>query len=257
MNHSLSTCACAALACILASCGGSNKPDPFDGGFSTSGYAIDGYLAHAKVCVDINRDKLCSEGEPTTLTDDTGFYTLPANPDAFLTLEATDDTYDITSKSVTGRDLFLTAPPNSPVITPFTTLVQSLKETTGKSYAEAHADVVAQLGLGDVDLANFDFVRQKNERAMSLAKNLLYVFRQNMRIINYIDETKAPERLKKSLSVANLFTPVESSQSLTQLQRVSLAEDARTVVGNILIKNVEVPGRLVDVRSRLARYGSE
>jgi translation initiation factor 1 (eIF-1/SUI1) len=43
---------------------------------SISGKVVDGYVKHAKVCVDLNNNFLCDENEPFTYTDNNGNYLL-------------------------------------------------------------------------------------------------------------------------------------------------------------------------------------
>lgn len=71
------------MTVVLAACGGSGS----EGTAATTppatanltGKAIDGYLAGATVCLDLNANSRCDAGEPSTVTDDNGNFGLVAD----------------------------------------------------------------------------------------------------------------------------------------------------------------------------------
>lgn len=78
----------AAMSAVLAACGGGGDGNPTT---STSpaattqqltGKAIDGYLAGATVCLDLNANSSCDAGEPSTVTDGNGNFSLVVTDDA-------------------------------------------------------------------------------------------------------------------------------------------------------------------------------
>ena len=122
------------LLSLLNACGGGGG-----GGTLTavtentvSGYAIDGYLSMAEVCIDLNDNFLCDQDEPSTLTDTSGRYTLTnvtqdqlkshsilVYARAGVTVDLDNPIHPIVS------DYLLTAPPGSLDITPLTSLIKA------------------------------------------------------------------------------------------------------------------------------------
>ncbi|MBO9434113.1 hypothetical protein J7394_07855 [Ruegeria sp. R13_0] len=141
----------------LAGAAGGGGGGGSDGGGSgsttapTTGTVVDGYLVNATVFQDLNGNAIFDAGEPNTTTDAQGNYSIaldPSNPTAkIVSIGGTDSS---TGQAFTGT---LTAPAGSTVITPLTTLVQSLVEASADSdtpltAAEANEQLAAALGLG-------------------------------------------------------------------------------------------------------------
>ncbi len=143
------------LAVAGAAGGGGGGGGGSDGGSGSAapletGTAIDGYLVNATVFQDVNDNGIFDSGEPNTTTDAQGNYAIaldPSNPTAKLvSIGGTDSS---TGQPFTGT---LTAPAGSTVISPLTTLVQSLVEAnadsdTPLSVADANEQLAAALGL--------------------------------------------------------------------------------------------------------------
>ncbi|UQY83016.1 hypothetical protein [Ralstonia pseudosolanacearum] len=75
----------AAMSAALAACGGGGDGNPTTSTSPTTtprqltGKAIDGYLAGATVCLDLNGNNSCDPGEPSTVTDGYGNFSLVAD----------------------------------------------------------------------------------------------------------------------------------------------------------------------------------
>ena len=141
----------------LAAGGGGGGGGGSDGGSSagtsaptTTGSVIDGYIVNAIVFQDINGNSVFDAGEPNTITDASGNFE--------ITLDASSPTAKLVSiggvDSSTGQAFTgtLTAPAGSDVITPLTTLVQSLVEASADSDTpltvdEANSQLADALGL--------------------------------------------------------------------------------------------------------------
>ncbi|MFM1855593.1 MAG: hypothetical protein RLZ83_902, partial [Pseudomonadota bacterium] len=130
------------------------------GGTSSSkvtiqGKVIDGYLAGADLFVDANRNGQKDAGEPSTVTDAQGNFTLQT--DVSGPLVATGGTDLSTGLPFVG---VLKAPAGSTVVTPLTTLVAEIVEQTDVNVAEAQTTVFKATGLsaldGQIDLSSFD-----------------------------------------------------------------------------------------------------
>ncbi|MBT6038219.1 MAG: hypothetical protein HOH17_03050, partial [Halieaceae bacterium] len=138
-----------------------------DGGSASapaaSGSVVDGYIVDATVFQDTNGNGIFDAGEPNTTTDAQGGFEItldPANPGAkLISYGGTDSS---TGQSFAGT---MTAPAGSSVITPLTTLVQSLVEKSAAdgeliSVEDANAQLAKALGLDGEDLTQLDPVAE-------------------------------------------------------------------------------------------------
>ncbi|MFP3637168.1 hypothetical protein, partial [Bacillus sp. SIMBA_033] len=69
---------------------------------AVTGKAIDGYLAGATVCLDLNNSGTCESGDPSTVTDGNGQFSIPYSGDATgktLRVEITPTTKDLSRPS--------------------------------------------------------------------------------------------------------------------------------------------------------------
>ncbi|KIC39029.1 hypothetical protein RA27_17895 [Ruegeria sp. ANG-R] len=134
--------------------GGSGTSAP-----SLSGTVVDGYIVNATVFQDVNGNSVFDAGEPNTTTDALGNFNITldsSNPAAKLVSVGGVDSS--TGQAFTGT---LTAPAGSSVITPLTTLVQSLVEASAGSDTpltvdEANAQLADALGLSGQNLLELD-----------------------------------------------------------------------------------------------------
>jgi len=124
-----------------------------------AGSVVDGYIVNATVFQDVNGNGIFDQNEPNTTTDDKGEFNLtldPSNPTAkLISFGGTDSS---TGQDFTGT---LTAPAGSDVITPLTTLVQSLVEKSAEdgepiSVEDANTQLAEALGLDGQNLLELD-----------------------------------------------------------------------------------------------------
>lgn len=120
---------------------------------SLSGKVADGYLAGAKVCLDLNSNKVCDDGEPSTTSTDGGEFSLEGVTQAqldsapLLVEIIVGETIDEDNPNTTiDKKYTLTAPAGYAFISPLTTMVQSEIEDSGLSPEEAAGSVQAKLG---------------------------------------------------------------------------------------------------------------
>jgi len=155
-----------ALLLGMSGCGSSDDSDNSSSTSTTttatsssqSGVAIDGILMGSTVCIDVNVNNMCDAGEPSTITDNLGKFTIPATTakGPLLLVGGIDQS---TGAAFTGS---LKAPEGSSVVTPLTSAVQSLVEKDktlvekDKKVQKAEASVKTAMGLSDVDLTTFD-----------------------------------------------------------------------------------------------------
>ena len=120
---------------------------------------VDGPLHKAVVCLDRNTNGLCDPGEPSATTDSKGSASLDV-PTAdvgkfpIVAMVGTDAT-DADTGPVTTAYILKAPPDATDVVSPLTTLVQALRESTGSNTSEAAAAIQSQLGLEGSVLANF------------------------------------------------------------------------------------------------------
>jgi hypothetical protein len=136
-----------------------------------SGKVADGYLVGAKVCLDLNGNKVCDAGEPTATSTAGGRYTFEAT-------QAQIDTSPVVVEIIAGvtvdedntdglaitKKYTLTAPVGKTFVSPLTTMVQAQIEKTGKTAAQIELELLASLGQSTSGVSLFeDYVEKKSE----------------------------------------------------------------------------------------------
>lgn len=159
---------------FLSACGGSSggsdtNPDPVQETTSLTGKVADGYLQGAKVCLDLNQDKICNDDEPSTESTAGGNFTLEG-----VTQEQIDSTpllVEIIAGETIDEDepdvpiakaYKLTAPAGFTFVSPLSTMVQNEVEK-GEELASAKQLIQNKLGT-NLDL-NTDYVAGKNDES--------------------------------------------------------------------------------------------
>lgn len=141
------------------STGGSGGGDVVVSTTSVPVTVIDGAIEKATVCLDKNLNGICDSGEPSGKTDSDGKVTLQidiadANKYPILAvvgIDAVDKDHGPVKTPFTMQ-----APADKPaVVSPLTTLVQSVMASTGASSADAEASIKAQTGLNVSLFADF------------------------------------------------------------------------------------------------------
>lgn len=166
----------------LVGCGGgssSNNPQTT----TVSGKVMDGYIANATVCLDLNTNYRCDASEPSTTSDTNGNYTLIFNGSAsnrIILAEAFADAKDADDGGMTlneaGRYGFTLAAPavQASVISPLTTLVTLDLLTninapiTDASIAVSVKNVQTALDNSDPIMGS-DYVKTNNVKLRQLA----------------------------------------------------------------------------------------
>ncbi len=135
----------------LSACGSGGSDTPTATTASVPVTVIDGAIRNALVCLDKNSNGACDAGEPSGRTDAAGNVNLQVSPDdvgkyPVLAIVGTD-AVDADHGPVT-IPFTMQAPADKPaVVSPLTTLVQTVIENTGVSSADAEAAVKLQTGL--------------------------------------------------------------------------------------------------------------
>lgn len=155
---SLALCIASASLLTIHGCGGggSASSTPAATGGTTTALSvsvIDGPIQNAVVCLDKNGNGVCDSGEPTGKTDGTGKATLAidnadAGKYAIVAVVGTDAIDTDRPNTPITVPFTLKAPADKPaVVSPLTTLVQSLVETSGVTSATAEAQIKEQSGI--------------------------------------------------------------------------------------------------------------
>ncbi|WP_048989162.1 hypothetical protein [Burkholderia cenocepacia] len=175
------------IAAALAACGGGgDSGQPSAGGGATpttptptiTGKAIDGYLAGATVCLDLNNNGVCDAGEPSAITDATGQFAISYSGDATgktLLAQVTPATKDLSRPAgfqfpasfTLSRVVQSSA---NQVVTPLTTLVTAQMQA-GLSRTQAISAVQSLLG-SQVD-PNADYVAGNDAATQSRAAQVV------------------------------------------------------------------------------------
>lgn len=133
---------------LLAGCSGSDSggddPTPTVTGQTSQ------RLSGATVCLDLNGDLACGEGEPTALTDATGAYRLPATEaqaaSARVLVLVTEATRNLDDSALDGAPYLLTAPVGyGGYVSAFTTLMALLDKDEAAIRADFDLDAGASL----------------------------------------------------------------------------------------------------------------
>lgn len=147
---------------MLVACSGS------DGTSSTpstvSGIAADGYLQNATVCLDVNNNGRCDDGEPSAVTGAGGAFTLDTRThsanDYPVVVEVAADTIDEDTGLAVEARYTLRAPAGKyGFVTPLTTLIQTKIDQNPTLDAQAAAQIIGvQLNVEDPDKLYADYV---------------------------------------------------------------------------------------------------
>jgi hypothetical protein len=143
---------------------------------------VDGAVGNATVCLDKNKNGLCDPGEPSGKTNASGNVTLQVDPvDAgkypILAVIGTDAT-----DADTGPVKFpytMTAPADkAAVVSPLTTLVQTLIAGTGASSSDAETSVRQQTGLNVSLFEDFTKNSTSDSKTAGTVARMVVVFTQ-------------------------------------------------------------------------------
>ena len=145
-----------AAVMALTACGGSDDaaalpPPPAPTMTAVPVTVVDGAISNATVCLDKNLNGLCDAGEPSGKTDAAGNVSLQvANADVgkypVLAIIGTD-AVDVDHGPITIPYTMQAPADKSAVVSPLTTLVQTVVAATGASSADAETTVKSQTGL--------------------------------------------------------------------------------------------------------------
>ena len=190
-----------------------------------TGNVQDGYIAGAAIYIDANGNGVADASENTgVFTDVKGNFSL-----------ATSQTGPVIAVGGTNVDtglaniLTLTAPQDSTVINPLTTVIQAYVKSTGASTAVAESAIQKALGItADVDLTKYDALSQSSSDpiAISVQRAVAQVAQVG---------TRAQEGgVQFSTIASTLATGVKDGLTLNLADRTSL----QTILGSVATSQI-------------------
>ena len=225
------------------------------------GVVVDGYIAGARVFQDLDADGEYDDGEPTTMTGTEGRFALEQTNDSDP-LVAVGGTDTSTGQALTG---LLTAPAGSDVISPLTTLVQSLVETQASgdnpiSVAEANEQLASALGLSGSNLLELDPIAQLDTSATA------YVASSQVAAVISTTAAAAPEDERAAASEAaaaqlaeqllatdqpDATAVLQNQDAVQQIIQAALVEATDIVPAEAEVTAEAIAEKVVDANARL------
>lgn len=171
------------IAASLTACGGGGSSDTAPGASAPqstpnlTGKAIDGYLAGATVCLDLNANNACDSDEPSAVTDENGNYGLVVSGNVVgkrVLVTVTSATKDKSRPDYSfPANLVLSGIVDGATeqnVTPLTSMVVAQMES-GVSKAAAERSVAALVG-GSVDPKR-DYVAAGDQNTLAIATSIV------------------------------------------------------------------------------------
>lgn len=171
-----------ASSLTLAACGGGGDSTSTTAPLATSslsGVAVDGYIAGATVCLDLNNNMLCDNGEPTATTSGNGSFSLNTTG-----IEVNGKTLLVTGGTDIDTNTVLTIPLTSiidtslvtQILTPATTLVHAYVSIDGMSLALAKQRVATRLGVSSDNIFQDPVLRYDSDAETYARNAALYTY---------------------------------------------------------------------------------
>jgi hypothetical protein len=178
-------------AALLSACGGGGDDSaapaptpPAPNAVSISGKVVDGPLAGATACYDLNDNGACDSGEPTSAaTGANGAFTLAvAAADVGrhrIVVQVPATAVDADTGAAVGTAFTLQSPATGTTtahavfVSPLTSLVQGHADATGVTIAEATTLIQTQAGLGMSPLADFTVASNADTQQAALVARLV------------------------------------------------------------------------------------
>lgn len=154
-------------AAVLVACGGGVVLPK-----SISGVVLDGYIEGAKVCLDVNANLQCDNGEPFTKTDKDGRYSLSydGSIDGLLVLAVVPVGAKDSELGQIEKAFDLMSPAeNALTVTPITTLVAADMSARKVSADDAVKAVTNQFGF-QKPLLGYDFKEKGDKETLQVAQ---------------------------------------------------------------------------------------
>lgn len=215
-----------ASSLTLAACGGGGDSTSTTAPLATSslsGVAVDGYIAGATVCMDLNNNTLCDNGEPTASTSGNGGFSLNTTG-----IEVNGKTLLVTGGTDIDTNTVLTIPLTSiidtslvtQILTPATTLVHAYVSIDGMSLALAKQRVATRLGVSSDNIFQDPVLRYDSDAETYARNAALYTYAsknnksfRNIKsddddLYRHFDDDTDDEDVRKRYTDAKTYGPV-------------------------------------------------
>jgi hypothetical protein len=205
--------------------------EKFSNPFTYNGRAIDGYVANATLWLDANLNGVLDAGEPSTITDRSGNFQLAfelgdfdRNRDGALGPDEgriiAQGGFDVSTGE--PRTSPLSAPPGSTVISPLTTLVDTVaRQNPGLGFAAAEERVRTALELpAGVEMTRFDPIQAAaagDERAATMQAAAAVVSDTIAQVSRVLDEAGSLDARGAAAAVTDALARQVSSGAAVDL----------------------------------------
>lgn len=189
--------------------------------------ALNNYLVSATCCLDENNNKACDGNESTETSDINASCTVFGATGNLLVVTTTGTTVS-QSKGVAGSPVgaprTFSGPLGSTVVSPLTTMIQIYQELYNVAPAVAKADILGRLGLGNIDVFNYDYIDQKNGKAEVASELLSQALAENVGALTNANATASPtDVLRAAVSIIvdpNNGAGIKGTGNITILQAI-------------------------------------
>ncbi|MFM2587854.1 DUF1566 domain-containing protein [Vibrio sp. TBV020] len=265
-----------AITIALVGCGGGNESDAkisSPGGNATannlSGVVMDGYLKNANVCLDKNNNAHCDSGDGTIVqSDENGHYQLPFEGDISnynILVEALSGvTIDMDNPGqVLLSDFTLEAPAARPeVVSPMTSMVSSIAQTTGVTFDEAAKSLANDLNVSE-EVLKSDYVGKsstESKQVHMLARGITRVLQsaQESSINGGVTEEHARKGSMQRLANLDVVALKQRTDGLShgaQNTEQALDQIATDYKKDLKITPDDIDGDIVLVRPKAPKNG--
>lgn len=234
----------------LSGCGGGGGTSSTTTSSSTSlsGTVVDGYVIGATVCVDLNNNSICDNGEPTAITGNNGGFTLPVNSinetngKTLLVIGGTDA--DTGAQLTTPLTSIIDTTLTKQVVTPTTTLVHAYVSLDNMSLAVAKQRVASRLGINSNSIyqdpvANYDNDPETYARTAALyayatsnGRSFRRVKDDNDDLYPHFDDDNDDNEPRKRYKDAKANGPVTNTRTSTIVMTQPTDSNGRLLASN-------------------------
>jgi hypothetical protein len=224
-----------------------------------AGNVVDGPFQYAKVYADFNSNGIHDDGEPSTLTDEDGAYSLVETSAAIegypIVVEMTDDTIDaISGESFAATGVVLRATSGGSVVTPMTSLLVAM-QAADPTYTAGDLAIDMGLPVG-VDVVNFNPFAADADAAV--AHEVEKVFQQVMTATLIVAEAMAGLGEIADVSLSSEEASAAALKALANTVLASTAEvdlsDDTQVAALQAAAKIELAANGVEVSAAVADF---
>jgi len=217
-----------------------------------SGKVADGYLVGAKVCIDKNKDSICNNNEPFSISTAGGIYTI-ANVTQLdinsypLLVEVNENVIDEDDNKKVGKAFVLSAPSGETFISPLSTLVQKYMYNNDVNKTAAINKVSYDIGISKSNLLkdyleNNDIdAHNKSKLIVGMKKDLITKIGNNSSLHNkkviekYIDDSVLSKLtdIKNNYNSSSFDYKTNLNLVMAQLNTNNISNDLYTASNNL------------------------